>query len=258
MRIKPQTFKHFAFFALFGISVLFIFFYYLSNTIIHPTSDRQFSINSITQYPLSIPILLAETFSFCFAIYFLYCLFSDRERPPAPKLLLRRPPVAICIPVYNEPYEVVERTLRACNKVLWPEKRIYLLDDSKNDRSIKEMRELARKHGATLVRRPDNVGYKAGNINHALQHAIREEYFMVLDCDQAPAPEFLERTMHQFTDPDVFFVQTPQYYINDDTPLRRAAKIGTNIEPIGSICFSGFKVRRPARRAVGAPSQLAM
>jgi cellulose synthase (UDP-forming) len=228
-QIKPQTWKHFAFYAFFGLTALFIFWYYLSNTAIHPTTPRQFPINSFVRYPLSIPIFLAETFSFLFALYFLYNLFTDKYRPPKPAPLPRKPAVALCIPVYNEPYEIVERTLEACARVRWPQKTIYLLDDSTDEQSIKEMRMLAKRHDAVLVRRSERDGYKAGNINNGVATAVKEEYFVIFDSDQAPVPEFLEQTMDQFTDPDVFFVQTPQYYINDDTPLRRAAKIGTNI-----------------------------
>jgi len=229
MRIKRQNWKHFAFYTLFGVTTIFIFMYYLSNTVIHPTSNRQFPVNSITGYPLTIPIFLAEAFSFCFALYFLYTLFNDKNTPPAPRPLPGQPAVAICIPVYNEPYDIVDRTLTACNAVRWPDKTLYLLDDSNNEKSIKEMRKLAYKHDAVLVRRPDNKGYKAGNINNGVLREVIEDYFVVFDSDQAPSPEFLERTMDHFSDPKVFFVQTPQYYINDDTPLRRAAKIGTNI-----------------------------
>jgi cellulose synthase/poly-beta-1,6-N-acetylglucosamine synthase-like glycosyltransferase len=229
MQIKAQSWRHLAFFAFFGLSAIFIFWYYLSFTVIHPTSDRQFPINSISTYPLSIPILIAETFSFLFALYFLYCLISDMRRPAPPKPLAEKVPVAICLPVYNEPTDVVDRTLYAVRKIRWPKTVIYLLDDSKRPECIADMQALAKKHGAILVRRPDNKGYKAGNVNHAVMTVIKEEYFVILDADQAPEPEFLERTMDQFSDPDVFFVQTPQYYINDDTPIRRAAKVGTNI-----------------------------
>ena len=227
--IKPQTWKHFAFFAFFGITSVFIFFYYLSNTVTHYTTGQQFPINTFVRYPMTIPIFLAEIFSFTFALYFLYNLFTDRYRAPTPAPLRPRPAVAFCVPVYNEPYDIVDRTLTACRKVEWPHTTIYLLDDSTNDQSKLEMAELARKHKAVLVRRPDRVGYKAGNLNHGIGKAVKEEYFVILDSDQAPEPEFLERTMDQFTDPNVFFVQTPQYYINDSTPLTRAAKIGTNI-----------------------------
>ncbi len=227
--IKAQRTPHFIFFAVFGITSLFIVMYYLSTTIIQYTTTHQFPINSLTRYPLSIPIFLVELFSFGFAAYFLYNLFTDRYRPKTPKPLKNKPAVAFCIPVFNEPKDTVERTLKACTKVNWPDKKIYLLDDSNNDQHKKDMQDLSKKYGAILVRRPDNTGFKAGNINHAVAKAIQEEYFVILDSDQAPEKAFLQVTMDYFSDPDVFFVQTPQYYINDDTPLRRAAKIGTNI-----------------------------
>jgi GT2 family glycosyltransferase len=226
--IRSQRLKHAAFYTFFGVTSAFIFVYYLSNTVMHYTTGQQFPINTLAKYPLSIPVLVAEAFSFLFALYFLYVLFSDRYRPPQPQPLGYRPTVAFCVPVYNEPYDIVDRTLEACRNVRWP-KNIYLLDDSKGEREKADMLSLARKHKAILVRRPDNVGYKAGNINNGIAAAIKEEFFVILDSDQAPTPDFLEKTMDQFSDPDVFFVQTPQYYINDDTPLRRAAKIGTNI-----------------------------
>ena len=229
MRIRPQRFWHLLFYAFFFLTSLCLFIYYLSNTIIHFTTDQQFPISSLVRYPLSIPIFLAETFSFFFALYFIYSLMSDRFRPKEPAPLEERPPVAFCIPVYHEPQEIVERTILACKKADWPEKRIYLLDDSKDRASVHEMARLASKHDVTLVRREGRQGYKAGNVNNGIARAVTEEYFVILDSDQAPLPRFLEATMPYFADPSVFFVQTPQYYINDDTPIRRAAKIGTNV-----------------------------
>jgi len=229
MRIREQGAKHMLFYAFFGLTAVLIFWYYLTNTTTHFTTGRQFPINSFVRYPLSIPIFLAETFSFLFALYFIYNLVTDRKRPPAPAPLKEKPSVAICIPVYNEPQEVVDRTLRAAMAVRWPKKTVYLLDDSKDQSSIEAMEQLAKKHGAVIVRREGREGYKAGNINNAISKVVKEEFFMILDSDQAPLPEFLERTMNEFSDPDVFFVQTPQYYINGDSPLRRAAKIGTDI-----------------------------
>jgi cellulose synthase (UDP-forming) len=106
---------------------------------------------------------------------------------------------------------------------------VYVLDDSNQPKDIKNMQELAHKHGATLVRRDGNEGYKAGNINNAIKHHVSEEFFVILDADQAPEPEFLLETMDHFSDPQVAFVQTPQHFINDATPLERAVKVGTNI-----------------------------
>ena len=117
MKIKAQSWKHIAFYILFGLTTIFIYWYYLTDTTLHFTSPRQFPSNSFIRYPLSIPIFLAETFSFAFALYFLYVLLSDKGRPEPAKALTRKPPVAFCIPVYNEPFDIVDRTLTAVNKV---------------------------------------------------------------------------------------------------------------------------------------------
>lgn len=206
--------------------------YYLSNTIIHFTTPQQFPINSFQRFPLTLLIFPAELFSFFFAVYFVYLLLSDAKRPLPPKPLPRAKSgkVAILVPVYNEPTEIVERTLLACKKVRWwPGTTIYLLDDSTEASHILAMKGIAEKHDCRVVRRTGREGFKAGNINNAIANIVNEPYFAVFDSDQAPFPEFLEEAMDYFSDRSVGFVQTPQYYINDSTPLERAARMGTNI-----------------------------
>jgi len=230
--IKKQRGIHFVFYALFGIAVLVIMMYYLSDTLIHFTTPRQFPINSFTRFPLTILIFPAELFSFFFALYFVYTLFTDKYRPQTPQPLPKKDkiPVAILLPVYNEPKEIVERTVKACKNLKWKGGvNIYLLDDSTSDKDKENMYTLAKKYKINIVRKPNRIGYKAGNLNNAINKVVREDYFVVLDSDQAPEPEFLEETMDYFSDSTVAFVQTPQHFIKDKTPIDRAAKIGTNI-----------------------------
>ncbi len=240
-------------------------FYYLSDTLLHYTTPRQFPISSFKTLPLTILIFPAELFSFLFAMYFVYNLLTDKYRPPRANPLLNRSntPVALLVPVYHEPYEIVDRTLLACSKVIWKGgTHIYLLDDSTNPESKLQMAQLARKYNATIVRRTDRVGYKAGNLNNAVKNAIKEPFFAIFDSDQAPEPEFLEETMDQFSDTTVGFVQTPQHYIQDKTILQRAAKIGTNIfyhtqclsksnDDAIPYCGTNLVVRASVYRAVG-------
>jgi cellulose synthase (UDP-forming) len=230
--IRTQRWPHYLFYTVFGLASILLLWYYLSNTLIHFTTDQQFPINSFSRFPLTWFIFPAEVFSALFALYFIYTLTTDKNRnlPPAPLPNRSRTPVAILLPVYNEPKDIVERTIDACTKLRWAGGvHIYLLDDSSAEQSKKEMDALARKYGCKVVRRPDRKGYKAGNINYAVGNAVKEEFFAIFDADQAPEPEFLEEMMDHFSDPSVGFVQAPQHFINDDTPLRRAAKVGTNI-----------------------------
>ena len=205
--------------------------YYLSNTIIHFTTNQQFPINSFARFPLTILIFPVEIFSFFFGFYFLYTLFNGDYVEEKKELKNKREhAVAILLPVYNEPKDIVKRTLEHVKKIRWPGKiQIYLLDDSTNEDSKKDMRDLAGKYTTHIVTRLNRDGYKAGNINNAVKNHVKEDYFVILDSDQAPYPEFLEETMDYFSNEEVAFVQSPQHFVNDNGPLQKAAKTGTDI-----------------------------
>lgn len=231
--IKRQGKIHLLFYTLFGLASVGLIVYYLSNTIIHFTTPQQFPINSLERMPLTWLIFPAEIFSALFGLYFVYTLWSDRFRMPDPEPLKNKKniPVGILIPAYREPVEILRRTVEHAKKVRWPGKvQVYLLmEPSPGPEYTNSIEALGRKHDVTVHWRKDNEGKKAGNINNAVKHVVREDYFVVLDADQAPEPEFLEVTMDHFSDPRVSFVQTPQYLVNETTPLERAAKIGANI-----------------------------
>lgn len=263
--INAQKRKHVAFYIVFAVSGLIIMGYFLSNTILHFTTERQFPVNSLSRYPLTWIIFPAEVFSFLFALYFTYTLISDRYRPPRPRPLENKnqTKVAILLPVYNEPEDVMERTIRHCKELRWDGGvKIYLLDDSNNEADKKVVEKLGKKYGLVIVRREGNKGYKAGNINNAILHVVKEPFFAVFDSDQAPEPDFLEKTMDYFSDEKVGFVQTPQHFINDKTILERAIKLGTDIfyraqsvarAKDGAIpyCGTNLVVRRAVFVAVG-------
>lgn len=228
--IRKQKGRYNVFYILFGVCNLFLLIYYLSNTIIAFTTPQQFPIQSFLRFPLSILIFPVEVYSILFGLYFVYLLLNNsRAYPKKPKGNLYAD-VAILIPIYHEPAHIVERTVKACKKISWPKKvTIYLLDDSTNQVYKKQASRIAKTFNCKLVRRDNREGYKAGNINNALSNVITEDYFVILDSDQAPKSQFLEEAMPYLIDKQVGFVQTPQYYLNDSTPLERAAKMGTNI-----------------------------
>lgn len=243
--ISSQSRTYLAFYILFGIVSAVLMIYYLSNTIVHFTTPRQFPINSFDRFPLTYLIFPAEIFSFTFAMYFVYNLINGNAGYPKPAQLPGKEmiKIAILIPVYNEPVSIVMRTIRACKKVRWQGgTTVYLLDDSTNVQDRENMRQLSKRFGCVLVHRRDRIGYKAGNINNAVSAMVKEEFFVIFDSDQAPEPEFLNESMDYFSDPDVGFVQTPQHFLNDSTPIERASKMGTNIF-FHSQCISKAKDR---------------
>ncbi|MFV0450841.1 MAG: glycosyltransferase family 2 protein, partial [Propioniciclava sp.] len=125
--------------------------------------------------------------------------------------------VDVLITVYGEPLEVIRRTVVAALAIRGAH-TTWILDDGRSD----EVRALAEELGCDYVRRLTNHGAKAGNINNALTVA-KGAYFVILDADFVPRPEFLEETLPFMHDGNVAFVQTPQTYGNMRNIISRGA-----------------------------------
>lgn len=166
-------------------------------------------------WPFAFALLAAETYSYIDSCLFCLTIWRLRLRsaPPPPPAGAT---VDIFITCYNEPVELVRRTAAAARQVRWPH-RTYILDDG-NSPAMCAMAEtegigyITRAH----VWRGKERHAKAGNLINAINQT-NGEFFLILDADQVPAPEILERTLGYFHDPKVAFVQTPQWFWN--TPL---------------------------------------
>lgn len=164
-------------------------------------------------------LLVAEVFNVVQGAMFWWTVLGDRRHEAAPPWTGMKPIIDVFIPVYNEPVDIVEPTVAAAIRLAGANVTVHLLDDGKSD----DMERLARRLGIEYLRRPDNSGAKAGNINHALRHTSGE-FVVVFDCDHVPAQRFLESTLGHFETPDVAYVQTPQYYANKtDSTIAAAA-----------------------------------
>jgi cellulose synthase (UDP-forming) len=125
--------------------------------------------------------------------------------------------VAVLIPTYNEPAEVLTPTVAAAC-ALAPAHETWVLDDGDRD----WVAEMCAAFGARYVRRPVHDHAKAGNMNHALDVMAAEEaagapgidIIAVLDCDHVPLPTFLTATLGWFADDTIALVQGPQNFYN--------------------------------------------
>jgi cellulose synthase (UDP-forming) len=131
---------------------------------------------------------------------------ADRHQMPSPL-----PEVDIFIPTYNEPLDVLEKTIVAAAAVDYPNKTVWVLDDGKRD----WLRRFCKDTGVRYLTRADNSHAKAGNMNHALTHA-KGQFIAVFDADFVPSKNFIRRTLGFFSDPTVGIVQTPQHFYNKD------------------------------------------
>lgn len=126
------------------------------------------------------------------------------------------PRVAILIATYNEDLEVLERTIIGARSLRHRNKEVVVLDDSRRD----WLRDYCAQQQVRYIRRPDNKGSKAGNINHALdrlaEDPVTPDFIAVLDADFVPHRGFIGRSLALFHDPSVALVQTPQHFFNAD------------------------------------------
>lgn len=133
----------------------------------------------------------------------------------------------------KEPVEMVRETLRAALEVRYDgHLDVWLLDEG-DDPAVRAMcAELGVHH---FTRRgvarwnqdtgPHKARTKHGNYNAWLdEHGLDYDFWISVDCDHVPQPNFAERLMGYFHDPDVAFVVGPQVYGNYDNVLTRAAE----------------------------------
>ncbi len=126
-------------------------------------------------------------------------------------------PVDVYITVAGEPIDIIEKTAKAALAMEYSNFQVFFLNDgyvAKKD-DWRDVVKLGKKLGIKTITRTIPGGAKAGNINNALR-TTTSPYIAIFDADHAPYPNFLKETMGYFTDNKMGFVQTPQYYNNQE------------------------------------------
>ena len=146
-------------------------------------------------------------------------LFTVRnQKPYQPKMLgSYAPRVDVFITACGEPLKVTEKTILAAKAMEYPDFQVFVLNDGfvAKKENWREVENLGKRLGVSVITRDIPGGAKAGNINNALKHTDAP-FFALFDTDQAPYPEFLARTMGYFENEKMALVQTPQYYANHE------------------------------------------
>lgn len=116
---------------------------------------------------------------------------------PLPKIKDEEfPDVDIFIATYNEPEDLLQRTINGCKHLKYPNKdkvHIWVCDDNRRA----SMKALAESMGVGYFDRPDNKGAKAGNLNAALART-KAPYIVTLDADMIVRSDFLIATIPYF------------------------------------------------------------
>ena len=160
-----------------------------------------------------------------FVHYFNMHKIENYEVPIVPEE--EYPEVDVFIATYNEPADLLYKTVNGCVHMDYPDKKkvhIYLCDDGKRQ----EIRELAEQMGVGYIDREDHKGAKAGNLNHAMS-VTHAPLIATFDADMIPKRDFLMVTVAYFVDQEIKnrdlddkdkiklgFIQTPQSFYNPD------------------------------------------
>lgn len=146
------------------------------------------------------------------------------------------PSVDIFIPSYNEPVEVIKRTIVACQAIEYEPKKVYLLDDGNRD----YVRRLCEELNCGYITRENRLHAKAGNLNNALQKTSGD-LIVVFDADFVPTTDFLRETVGFFQDSQLALLQTYQSFYSPD-PICRNLGID-NLLPTEVDIFSRYYQR---------------
>jgi cellulose synthase/poly-beta-1,6-N-acetylglucosamine synthase-like glycosyltransferase len=156
--------------------------------------------------------------------YLVYLYMKNKDQSPVPDATFEKlPPVTVQLPIYNEMY-VADRLIDAVCQLDYPRDllEIQVLDDS-TDETTTIAERAVRRHALngvkiTFMHRTDRRGYKAGALEAGLKVASGE-YVAIFDADFLPSPDFLRRTIHFFTNPQVAMVQARWGHINENYSL---------------------------------------
>jgi cellulose synthase/poly-beta-1,6-N-acetylglucosamine synthase-like glycosyltransferase len=153
-------------------------------------------------------------------------VLSRRGRREHPFDYYYQPLVAIQVPTYNEPVDVVARTLESLDALDYPNFIVQVVDNNTKDPLVwRPLEALCQRFGPRFqfIHLEPWPGYKAGALNEATRMLPPEaEIITIVDADYVVHPSFLRDTVGHFADPQVAFVQTPQHYRDweDDSYLR--------------------------------------
>lgn len=220
-----------AVFLSFALAIVARYVYWRTTSTIPPVSELQNFIPGVVLYA-------AEMYSVAVLLLSLFVVIDPLDRAAAPRLAPEKlPTVDVLVPSYNESADILAMTLASAKAMDYPAGRltVYLLDDGATeercaatdigvrDRALArraELTTLCEQLGVHYLSRANNAGAKAGNLNAALPR-IHSDLVVVFDADHAPARDFLNETVGYFdSDPKLFLVQTPHFFLNPD-PLER-------------------------------------
>ncbi|GAJ63170.1 glycosyltransferase [Edwardsiella piscicida] len=185
----------------------------------------------------SVPLALAETLAYIGTCLFTINLWQVRDPLPHPApddirqcladpegIAARPLKVDLFIATYSEDPELVRLSIQDAKRIDYPhplEYKIHVLDDGRRD----AMRQVAEQEGVNYLTRDNNAGFKAGNLRNGIEQTDGD-FIVICDADTRVFPTLLTHTLGYFCDPNVAWVQTPQWFLRSGAGHAAAALAG--------------------------------
>jgi cellulose synthase/poly-beta-1,6-N-acetylglucosamine synthase-like glycosyltransferase len=201
-------------------------------------------------------IALTSPLLFAYGANLLYLSSRALSLAPPPRAPARRKEpalVAVQLPIYNERY-VAERVIDGACGLHWPrgQLEVQVLDDSDDETVaiVERAVDRWRRRGTNIshIRRSGRRGYKAGALAEGMGRT-EAAFLAVFDADSLPPPDFLQKTIGEFEDPAVGYVQARWTHHNESYSWF------TRLQAL-MIDFH-FLVEQPVRAALGYPTNFA-
>ncbi len=187
------------------------------------------------QYVSILLLIIFIDFAWLYGIYNLgiisFAVFyklTNKKRLAAAAELTTCPSTAL---LYTTCNDFSEKSALSCLQQNYPDFKLYILDDSTEECFKKRVDDFAKCDADKIlvVRRPDRINFKAGNMNYALTHvANKQKYFAIADADEILPKDFLRRLVPVMeSDPQCGFVQA-NHRANPDaeTQLQQDMAVG--------------------------------
>jgi cellulose synthase (UDP-forming) len=247
----PEWFSGAQAIRLVGLAMVFIGQCYLLHSFQVMLSD--FSVLSLLHF-----LGIFGTFSVMTLNYFNQATPKAVVNPP--RLPRKLPYVAVVVPTYGEPVDILENTVISIKGLEYPADRLHIVisDDGHRD----EVRAMAERQGIHYHPGAQKDA-KAGNLNSALDYLRRKfpqgTLVVTQDADEVIHPSFLQKTVGYFKDPEIAFVQTPKEAIAPpgdpfgvrDRVFYDTIQPGRNGSNSAFSCGSGVIWRIAAVRSIG-------
>lgn len=137
---------------------------------------------------------------------------TRHSRPPPQADPSHLPMVSLHIPAYNEPPELLIETIKAVERIDYPDFEVVVIDNNTSDPAVYgPVEEYCRnRERVRFVHVSPLSGYKAGACNLALRSYTdpRAEIIGLIDADDIVEPHYLRETVPYFSDPRLGFIQS--------------------------------------------------